>query len=101
MESCKAGLENRINAKEAQETLKMPRKTCHDALELGNQARFWVGWVQSQVTKHQTFEARNVAFIERTCHFIGYKYQFFIPQYCASEYLQHSALCWERILKAF
>ena len=40
MESCKAGLENRINAKEAQETLKMPRKTCHDALELGNQARF-------------------------------------------------------------
>ena len=56
MESCKAGLENGINAKEAQETLKMPRKTCHDALELGNQARFWVGWVQSQVTKHQTFE---------------------------------------------
>ena len=40
MESCKAGLENKINAKEAQETLKMPRKTCHDALELGNQARF-------------------------------------------------------------
>ena len=53
MESCKAGLENRINAKEAQETLKMPQKTCHNALELGNQARFWVGWVQSQVTKHQ------------------------------------------------
>ena len=50
MESCKEGLENRINAKEAQETLKMAWKMCHDALELGNQARFF-GWVQSQVTK--------------------------------------------------
>ena len=50
MESYKAGLENRINAKEAQEALKMPRKMCHDALELGNQARFF-GWVQSRVTK--------------------------------------------------
>ena len=60
MESCKAGSENRINAKEAQETLKMPRKMCHDALELGKQARFLVGWVQSQVTKQQMFDARNV-----------------------------------------
>ena len=82
MESCKAGLENRINAKEAQETLKMPRQKCHDALELGNQARFWVGWVQSQVTKQQTFEARNVAFVEQTCYFIGNKYWFFIPELC-------------------
>ena len=82
MESCKAGLENGINAKEAQESLKMPRKTCHEALELGNQARFWVGWVQSQVTKHQTFEAINVALVEWTCHFIGNKYQFFIPELC-------------------
>ena len=55
---------------------------CHDALELGNQARFWVGWVQSQVTKHQTFEVRNVAFVERTCHFVGNKYQLFIPELC-------------------
>ena len=81
MESCKAGLDNRIHAQEAQETLKMPRKTCHDALELGNQARFF-GWVQSQVTKQQTFEARNVAFVEQSCHFIGNKYQFFIPELC-------------------
>ena len=66
MESCKAGLENRVNAKEAQETLKMPRKKCHDASELGTQARFWVSWVQSQVTKQHTFKARNVAFVKRT-----------------------------------
>ena len=41
-----------------------------------------VGWVQSQVTKQQTLEARNVAFIDRTCHFIGNKYQFPIPELC-------------------
>ena len=38
-----------------------------------------VGWVQSQVSKQQTFKTRNVAFVERTCHFIGNKYQFLIP----------------------
>ena len=43
---------------------------------------FWVGWVQSQVTKQQTFEARNVAFVEQTCYFIGNKYRFFIPEFC-------------------
>ena len=48
-----------------------------------------VGWVQSQVTKQQTFKARNVAFIEQTCHFFGNKYQFFIQELC-QEYLQHS-----------
>ena len=39
-----------------------------------------VGWVQSQVTKQQTFEARNVAFVKRTCHFICNNYKFFIPE---------------------
>ena len=34
--------------------------------------------IQSQVTKQQNFEARNVAFVERTYHFIGCNYQFFI-----------------------
>ena len=51
-----------------------------------------VGWVQSQVTKQQTFEARNVAFVERTCYFIGNKNISSLFQNCASEYLQHSAL---------
>ena len=32
----------------------------------------------------------NVAFVERTCYFIGNKYQFFIPELCHD--LQHSAL---------
>ena len=41
-----------------------------------------VGWVQSQVTKQQTFETRNVAFVQRNCHFIGNKYQFLIPELC-------------------
>ena len=91
MESYKAGLENRINAKEARETLKMPRKTCHDALELGNQARFRVGWVQSQVTKHQTFKARNVAFVSGLATLLATNISSLF-QNCASEYLQHSAL---------
>ena len=34
--------------------------------------------IQSQVTKQQNFEARNVAFVERSYHFIGCNYQFFI-----------------------
>ena len=35
MESCKAGLEDRLKAKKAQETLKMSRQTkCHDARNL-------------------------------------------------------------------
>ena len=41
-----------------------------------------VSLVQSQVTKQQTFEARNVAFVEHTYHFVGNKYQFFIPELC-------------------
>ena len=34
--------------------------------------------IQSQVTKQQNFEARNVAFVKQTYHFIGCNYQFFI-----------------------
>ena len=41
-----------------------------------------LGWIQSQVTKQQTFKARKVAFVERICHFIGNKYQFFILELC-------------------
>ena len=34
--------------------------------------------IQSQVNKQQNFEARNVAIVKRTYHFIGCNYQFFI-----------------------
>ena len=51
-------------------------------MELGNQACFKIGWVQSQVAKQQTFKASNAAYIERTYHFIGNKYEFFIPELC-------------------
>ena len=38
--------------------------------------------IQSQVTKPQNFKARNVAFVERTYHFISCNYQFFIEELC-------------------
>ena len=82
MESCKAGLENRINAKEAQETLKCLAKRATMPWNLVTKLASRVSLVQSQVTKQETFEARNVAFVEHTCHFVGNKYQFFIPGLC-------------------
>ena len=81
MESCKVGLENRINAKEAEETLKML-----------NKQRAMMPWnlVTKLASRLDGYKARllssklsrNVAFIEQTCHFFGYKYQFFIQKLC-------------------
>ena len=92
MESCKAGLENRINAKEAQETLKMLNKqrammpwnlvTKLTSRLDGYKARLLSSkplklemWLLSSGLA--TFLATNISSLFKNC---------------ASEYLQHSAL---------
>ena len=91
MDSCKASLENRINAKEAQETLKMPQKHATMPWNLVTKlASRLVGYkarlLSSKLSKLEmwlsssglvTLLATNICFLF---------------QNCASEYLQHSAL---------
>ena len=100
MESCKAGLENKINATEVQETLKMLDKRATMPWNLVTKLNSRLDGYKARLLSIERsklevwLSSSGLATLMSTT--ISSLYQ-----NCASEYLQHSALRWEIILKAF
>ena len=91
MESCKAGLENRINAKEAQETFKMLDKRATMPWNLVTKLTSGLDGYKARLlsTKRSKLEMWLSSSGLATLLSTNISSLF---QNCASEYLQHSAL---------
>ena len=92
MESCKAGLENRINAKEAQETLKMLDKRATMPWNLVTKLTFRSDGYKARLLSTKRSKLEMWLSVSGLATLLATNISSLF-QNCASEYLQHSALC--------
>ena len=91
MERCKAGLENRINAKEAQETLKMLEKRGTMPWNLVTKLASRLDGYKARLLSAKRSKLEMWLSLSRLATLLATNISSLF-QNCASEYLQHSAL---------
>ena len=91
MESCKAGLENRINAKEAQETLKMQDRRATMPWNLVTKLASRLDGYKARLLSTKRSKLEMWLSLSGLATLLA-TYIRYLFQNCASEYLQHSAL---------